>query len=108
MQGIEVVIAVVGLVTERSESCERALAGNRIDQVDGVLAKQMVPLTADVGDLADEIVTQLLLDDEIPVVIGEVLAVTVERLWAEELILRVKEGGQRIRQRRKIAGRERE
>ena len=107
LQRIEVVVAVVGLEAEGAEAGQRPLAGRRIDQVHGVLAEQVMPLAADVGDLADEIVPQLLLHHEIPVVVGEILAVTVDRLRAEELILRIEERHQRIRQRRKIGGRER-
>ena len=48
-------------------------------------------LAADVGDLADEIVRQFLLDDEVPVLVGQILAVAVDGLGAEELVLGIEE-----------------
>src|SRR5438876_5028031 len=64
-------------------------------------------LAADVRHLPDKIVRELLLDHEIPVLVIEILATPVDRLRAEELILRIKESSQRIGQGREVGRRQR-
>ena len=97
LQGVEVVVAVVGLEAERAEAGQRARAGGRINQVDRVLIEQVMALAADVADLADEVLRQFLLDHEVPVVVREILAVAVDCLGAVELVRGIEERGQRVR-----------
>src|SRR6266700_232123 len=62
----------------------------------------MMPLTADITDLAGEVERQLLLDVEVPVLVVAVLAVTVDRLRREELELRHKEWSDRVGESRNV------
>src|SRR5215471_8086356 len=102
LEGIEVVIAIVRLQTERAEALQRALAGRRIDQINRVPGKQMMADAANISQLSYEISGQLLLDDEVPVLVGEIFSVAVYSLGAEELILRIEEGYQWIREVREV------
>ncbi len=59
-------------------------------------------LAADIGELADKIVRELLLDHEVPILVVEVLAAPVDCLRAVELVLRIEEGCERIGQSREV------
>src|SRR5262249_49083156 len=102
LQRVELVVAVVGFEAELPEPGKRPLAGHRVEQIDGVPGEQVSTLAAYVADLGDEIAGQLLLHHEIPILIGKVFAMAIDRLWSEELILRVQERDQRKRQSREI------
>src|SRR5262249_1354858 len=55
LQRVEVILAGAGLEPEGAESRQRALGGRRVDQVDRVLAEQMMTFASDIGDLPDEV-----------------------------------------------------
>src|SRR5262249_51885253 len=95
LQRVEVVVAVVGLEAERSETGQRALARRRVEQVDCIFAEKMVPLATDIGDLPDKLLRQLLLHHEVPVFVVQVLSMPVERLRREELIPGIEKRHQR-------------
>src|SRR5215831_1837817 len=98
LQGVEVVIADIRLQSELAEPGQWALAGSRINQVDLVSGEEMMPRAADIADLCDNITGQLLLDHEVPVLVREILTMAVNRFRAKELVLRVQERHERIRQ----------
>src|SRR5262245_52491288 len=86
---VEVIVAVVGLQAEGTEPGKRTRSGRGIDQIDRVLRKEMVSFTTRVARLEQPVLGQLLLDHEVPVFVVEVLAVPVDRLGAEKLVLRI-------------------
>src|SRR5262249_60975928 len=104
LERVELVVAVVCLQSKRAKPGKRPLVGDRVDQIDGMPGEQVGTLAADVADLGDEITGQLLLDHEIPILVGQVLAMTIDCLWSEELILGVQEGNQRKGQCGKVRG----
>src|SRR5262249_80136 len=104
LERVELVVAVVCLQAKRAKPGKRPLMGDRVDQIDSVPGEQVSTLAAHVADLGDEITGQLLLDHEVPILVGQILAMAVDRLWAEELVLRVQESNQRIGQSGKVGG----
>src|SRR5215470_13988271 len=104
LERVELVVAVVCLQAKRAKPGKRPLVGDRVDQIDGVPGEQVGTLAADVADLGNEITGQLLLDHEIPILVGKVLAMAIDRLWSEELILGVQERNQRVGQCGKVGG----
>src|ERR1700722_9060023 len=73
LQGIEIVIAVVGFQSELRKLCQRTLPRRRIDQVDLVASKQMTSHAADVTCLELKLARELLLHEEVPVVVRKIL-----------------------------------
>src|SRR5215469_15336248 len=59
-------------------------------------------LAAGIAHLQQPVGRQLPLDQEIPVLVVEILAVTVDGLGAKELVLGIEEGNQRERQSREV------
>src|SRR6266536_2573907 len=73
-------------------------ASRRVNSVDRVPGEEVMPRAADVADLCDNITWQFLLDHEIPILVREILTMAVNRFRAEELVLRIQERHERIRQ----------
>ncbi len=67
----------------------------------------MVSFASRITDLEEPVFRQLLLNHEVPVLVVQVLAMPVDRLGTEQLILGVEESCQGEGQRRKIRGRKR-
>ena len=51
LQCVEAVVALVALLSKGAELRQRAGAGHGVEQIDGVLAEQMMALAAKVADL---------------------------------------------------------
>ena len=98
LHGVEVVVGSVSLLAERTEGGQGALAGGRVNQVEGVLIEEVGAFAAHITHLGEEAVPHFLLHHEVPVIVGEVLAVAGDGLGAEELVLGVEKRHQRIRQ----------
>src|SRR5262249_47868576 len=69
---------------------------------DRVSAEQVMALAADVRNLRHKIVRNLLLNDDVPVLVVEILAMAIDRFGTVELILGIEERDQGIGQRGKI------
>src|SRR5215471_10458054 len=107
LQRIEVVVGVVGFQAERSETGERTMPRSGVNPVGSVPVKKMMAFASGIAELEKPALRELLLYGEIPVLVVQILAMTIDRLGAVKLVCRIEERGERIGQRRIVRRRKR-